>query len=313
MNIVDEKLPTAQDARQARQIIEENGTRSQLFYLEGILKLYRKRYAEIETHYQIVKRLEDLLGVAEQRRALVVKAMDSTLPAEAKAHLAIEAARSELELEAELSRHWLKDPKARAPALKSLAREVDGLKFDGYKKDRKYLKKELHRRLRDAAEREFDMTQLQGDVGLHELRRVLRWFPIYAVSLDGLVQLDAQHHPVARYAELTSAPVAKSTYARLPPSTREKAPMSISQSLFLANTQWIGNLGELKDSGEDIEGFQHALMATGVKDAHQAESRAMKILGVDEDSIGVIQSGAAKMLDEVVAQKVFAHFDESYE
>ena len=42
-------------------MIEED-QRLQLFYLEGILKLYRKRYDELEDQYRTVKALEDKLG-----------------------------------------------------------------------------------------------------------------------------------------------------------------------------------------------------------------------------------------------------------
>jgi hypothetical protein len=78
------------------------------------------------------------------------------------------------------------------------------------------------------------MYVLQGNHGLHELRRQLRWLPIFAVSLDGLVITSDEHNPVKEYRALASSAVAESPYARLPEPIREDRPIAISRSLFLA-------------------------------------------------------------------------------
>jgi len=115
---------------------------------------------------------------------------------------------------------------------------------------------------------------------MHELRRQLRWLPICAVSLDGLVITNARHNPIEEYRALLTSEVARSPYARLPEPLREDRPIEISRSLFLAATLFISQLGELKDAAEDLQGVQHALLGGGVASSSRAAlAQALSALG----------------------------------
>src|SRR5690606_25613405 len=163
-----------------------------------------------------------------------------------------------------LSKDWLPNDEARVPLFADLLGTLSRLEFEGYRKDRKTVIGEIRRRLRKLEDTSLDMFELQGNRGLHELRRQLRWIPIYCVALDGLIQTDATYHPIKSYVELVDSDIAKSPYARLPEPTREDKPVLVSLSLFLANTHFISELGRLKDSGEMVEGVEHALLGSGV-------------------------------------------------
>jgi hypothetical protein len=255
--------------------------RSALFYLEGILKLYRRGYERaLETPYRAVKSLEDGLGATGAGLHLLELARRLGLPrpaldwCETQAHLA----RSEVALQ--LKMHWLPLPDGTIPIFRAIADTLVALDFDGYARDRRSLIRAIRSWLQKVADTPLDMYVLQGNNGLHELRRQLRWLPIFAVSLDGLVVTSDEQNPVKEYRALLTSEVAESPYARLPEPIREDRPIKISRSLFLAAIDLISQLGELKDLGEDVEGLEHALIGGGVaKTSRAAREQALSLLG----------------------------------
>src|SRR6187431_356801 len=55
-------FPQLDDPAALGDVLLRQDLRSTLFHLEGILRLYRRRYPELEAAYQRVKALEDALG-----------------------------------------------------------------------------------------------------------------------------------------------------------------------------------------------------------------------------------------------------------
>jgi hypothetical protein len=103
---------------------------------------------------------------------------------------------------------------------------------------------------------EFDLTHLEEGRGLHELRREIRWFAIEARSLGGLVQFrtDDQDCPLPQYLKLLTAPIAHDHHSQLPVNPAEPAPCRISRCLSLAVSQFIKDLGDIKDEVEQLTG-----------------------------------------------------------
>lgn len=255
--------------------------RSTLFHLEGILKLYRRSYEQaLDGPYRAAKALEDALGAWGAAVHLVELARQLSLPAPALSWCETQASWARSEVIEQLKTHWLPLPDGTVPLLRAISDTLVVLDFEGYARDRRSLIREIRRWLRKVADTPLDMYVLQGNHGMHELRRQLRWIPIFAVSLDGLVVTSDKHNPVKEYRALLTSEVAASPYARLPEPIREDRPIEISRSLFLATVDLISQLGELKDAGEDLEGLEHALLGGGVATSSRgARAQALSLLG----------------------------------
>jgi len=164
------------------------------------------------------------------------------------------------------------------------------------------------RRLEKIATTPFDMHNLQG--GLHELRRNLRWFPIYTESLNGLVQLDPTKNPVKAYEPLLNVTLATSKYVDLPDDSREAGAIRISKSLYVALMQLTLDLGGLKDAGEPVEALAHAFLALNkAKTLPEAEKMAEKLTG--PRLMNDVHTNADKVYAEMKKNKLVEKLAES--
>jgi hypothetical protein len=277
-----------------------------LFYLEGVLKLYVNRYPELTASYHRVKEFEDALGAVGAAQSLTQAVKAHNAPSECVTWCEQQQFTMRQRVGEVLQQGWLADGQGQVPLFAEIVGVVRSLDFDGYRKDRKVLIAEIRRRLAKLDESSLDMFELQGNRGLHELRRQLRWIPIYCVALDGLVVTDPESHPVKSYAQLLNSEIAHSPYARLPEPTREDKPIVISRSLFLANTYFISELGRLKDSGELVEGFGHALLGSGVtRTSLDATQSAFKLLRRTPEEQYAVHLLAEKLYTELRKKRFF--------
>jgi hypothetical protein len=291
------------DPSQIADQLLAHDVRLQVFYLEGILKLYRKRFPNAaDAQYREVKALEDALGQASGARSILKMAESHDgVPDKALVWLRSEVKRNDAQLTALIQEKWMPDADGQLPALGDVLHFLQDTPWDDYTADRAYLQKELGRRLKKFSKVDFDMNLLQGDTGVHELRRQLRWLPIYAVALDGLVALDGTRNPVPEYEPLLqNRDLVESKYAKLPASHRESDPLLFSHSLYLRNSQLIGELGGLKDEGEEIEGVAFALEGAHlVHDPADAMQHAKDILGLAPDADAHVFARSGQILDEM--------------
>lgn len=294
------------DASALADELHAKDVRLTVFYLEGLLKLYTSRYPELSSTYDRVKALEDALGGMSAARSLTELVKKLGLP-EATASWCQMQAETMRDRTAELlSKDWLPNGEGKIPLFVELLRTLTALDFEGYRRDRKTVISEIRRRLAKLEETSLDMFELQGDRGLHELRRQLRWIPIYCVALDGLIVTDSASHPIKAYAELLSSDIAKSPYARLPDPVREDNPVAISLSLFLANTHFIAELGRLKDAGEVVEGVEHALLGSGVmRTSVDAHKEALRVLQRSPEEQYAVHLLAEKLYKELRKRRFF--------
>jgi len=302
-------FPQLEDPAALGAALLRRDLRSTLFYLEGILRLYRRRYEQaLDAPYQRVKALEDGLGQlgAAVHLAELARRLGLAEPALHWCDTQVDAARSELS--AELQAAWLPQADGTIPLFRSICEALAALDFEGYARDRRSLIKELRRWLKTLADTPLDMYVLQGNHGLHELRRQLRWFPIYAVSLDGLVVASDRHNPIEEYRSLLTSEVAESPFARLPEPLREDKPIEISRSLFLAATQFISQLGELKDAAEDLAGIEHALIGGGVaRSSRAAQAQALEALGRSPEQQQDLHVRAERLYRGLRRNRYFQH------
>jgi hypothetical protein len=288
------------DAVTLADALHAGDVRLTVFYLEGLLKLYVARYPELGSVFERVKALEDAMGAMGAARGLTELVKTLAVPPDTVAWCEQQQVTMRDRVAELLAKDWLPNYEGKVPLFAELLSTLGSLEFEGYRRDRKTVISEIRRRLGKLEDTSLDMFELQGNRGLHELRRQLRWIPIYCVALDGLVVTDPASHPIKAYAELLDSEIAKSPYARLPEPTREDKPVSISFSLFLANTHFISELGRLKDSGEMVEGVEHALLGSGVTrasiDAHNEALRLLRRSPEEQHAVHLLAENLYKEL-----------------
>jgi hypothetical protein len=276
--------------------------RRQVFLLEGIGKVYERRYDEGAEVGEAAKELEDALGGLSATRTNLAYAQQVKAPAEVIAHLEKAERDAKKDLKKLLSDSWVPDAKGRAPALKDLAKDWGEAKWDDYASDKKYLRGELVRRLVKVSDTSFDMTKLE--TGIHELRRQLRWFPIYTEASNGLLQLDVTKNPVKHYEPLLGVQLATSKYVDLPDDSREVDAIHISKSLYTALMKLTLDLGGVKDAGEPVEALFAAYEATGkARNLDDAKKQVFKLIGGDKIDHDV-HDNAKKLYAEMKEHKL---------
>jgi hypothetical protein len=324
----DAKPATAGDVA---KFAVDNDLRRQIFLLEGMLKLYDGPYPELKVSYAKVKMLEDAIGQVTGAHDLKETADTvANLPDGAKHWVETNIADAEKKLEQVISGNldpeqkkaiterlglpddadigptgFMAGDNGQIPVFGEMIDLMANADWDSTKKDKKFLMKEIRGRLDEIDDTDYDMADLQGATGLHEFRRDVRWLPIFAEALDGLVELDPKHNPIKEYEKLLITDpndpdfvtdLSASKFVRLPESDLDKKPIKFSLSLYTANMKAVLDFGKLKDRGEAIENIAHALVHGGdAKDLDEAMPKAMDLLGMPRDSFDSIIKEAETM------------------
>ena len=248
----------------------EAKARTQLFRLEGLLRLYLKARPDLDKYRLEVKALEDSLGAYSfasdslnfakdtfkaqnqssgpdaARQAAQDKVLESLKNGKDAAHAEFTKAVAKSTLAADL------------PKLRSLVVS----KFSGWtaSKDLDYVKGELLGMLKDVKDGTFDFNKLED--GIHEYRRRLRWVPIDIDALDGLILVrddSAGKCPVSTLETLSATPIAKhrmSNPALRFPSARG---CTISRCLLWQVVKTVNDLGEIKDEAQGMTAIGAAI------------------------------------------------------
>lgn len=338
--VLQDKLTAAGDTPKAvAKSAVQNDFRRQVFLLEGLLKLYDGPHPELKLSFAKVKLFEDTLGAVSaaldlKETAELVTQAGNTLPSGAAHYIeelqsATQAALERVvsgklddaqkkELmenagitdEGELGQLGLMpDDSGKIAVFDEMIGSLENAKFRSYKKDRAWLKDEIRGRLDDIDDTDYDMSDLQGQDGLHDFRRDLRWLPIFAEALDGLFVLDKGHNPVKEYEKLLITDAADpdfvsdlstSKFVRLPDAELEDKPIKMSLSLYTANMKGVLDFGKLKDRGEAIENIAHALVHGGnARDTDEALPIAMDLLGKPRDTFDSIVQEANGLYKQI--------------
>jgi hypothetical protein len=254
--------------------------RRNVFQLEGFLKLYKGHLSkDVETSLSVVKELEDALGNYTVRRDIRKSAEDKGAPAAVVKHLKTQEKAGRQELERLVEKEWMPQGKHdRSPALKDILRSLADEKWGSYGEDMKYIRSRMSDHLHKVDTTHYDMRQL--DSGIHELRRNMRWIPLYIEALGGVVQLSEAKNPVAELRQTLDTPMAQHKNAQLPQSDREEDPIRISKSVYVGFLQAVEDLGQVKDRGEVMEILSHAYVEAGVsKNENDARAAVARLLG----------------------------------
>jgi hypothetical protein len=301
------------DADKLVDLVMAKDLRRQVFLLEGVSKMYTDIHGKpAERVYVATKALEDVIGKFSMTKSNLAAAEKVKADPKVIALLQKDMDAARAGLTQVLVDNWMPDAKGRIPGMRDIVEDWGEAKWGGIEKDTAKVRGELSRRLEKLENTPYNMDELE--TGVHELRRQLRWFPIYAESLQGLFQLDDKQNPIKAYEPLLQADIATSKYVQLPDASREPDSIAIPKSVYCALMQLTLDLGGVKDAGEPIHFIRDAYVRAGVaKDAASAKATVHALFGgvADEADIhkkahalydGMKQNGLVQALRHAVEQ-----------
>lgn len=295
------KLGKASQSKDAAWYLYRNGARTQLFMLEALTKLYLKDTEDpsVAKWFKRFKALEDSLGVIDFYDVFIQDFKKNKKISEA----VIAWCEKKRDKEADRLNRALKHKKW-----------LDGKlsKFEFAQLDVEYDKTHLDFLKMVMAKytdhiREFvkktgcHFTEL--DAHVHELRRKLRWLSMYAMALNGLVQLK---NPKKRYAwekEYITKAVLANPYNKVVKAPKGITPIYYDASVFYAISKMITDIAFYKDQGLKLELLTKALRKTEKISEADAHQQAMKILGKSQLTV-------EQVIDQVSAMARHFFFDQ---
>jgi len=307
---IESKLSVGSDVTSTTDAVVDLDIRRQVFLLEGILKLYKNEYPELEEIRIDVKKFEDTIGA----HTAVINTFESAQSIENFPKATLKIIEADLKntrdaLRSEIEQNWMPQDNGQIPALAKMMEALEGLDFATPKDDRSFLRKEIARRIKKSEKIDYNMHDLQGEFGLHDFRRDVRWTPIFVESLDGLVQLSERRNPIEEYANLLItdpsdedfvSDLADSKYVRLPKDDLDSKTVTISKSLYTANMKAVLDFGALKDRGEEIENIAIALEKSGDAPNHEASMEmSAQLLGKELSAFESIGDEAELLYQEI--------------
>lgn len=251
-------LEKAAAARVAAPALYSTPARQWLFQLQALCRIYKKAQDKkpFKKMVEPIKALEDQLGAVDywdgwKKAAVGMKDFPSMMLAGIERHL-----RTELDALETMLRNdaWLANDFERLAKMLDELAEVD---WHDAKKDRRevrdFLVEELEELESEYHEGVFDFEELEE--GVHEFRRKIRWFSIYAQSLEGLVQLQPIARPDAVLRRYLTTAVVESRFNILPPPPVGTEPLRFEAPHFYALSWLIAELGIIKDDGQKCVAF----------------------------------------------------------
>jgi hypothetical protein len=136
--------------------------------------------------------------------------------------------------------------------------------------------------------------------GLHEFRRKLRWFSIYALVLNGLIQLKKSGIEDAGLKKYLQPEIINSPFNILPEPLQDVQPFYIHDQLFYAMSWVINETGKLKDIGLREEAIHSALKDTGIQTIEVTDTLNINDVAGEQKTPAMICAQAEIIADEFI-------------
>ncbi|MGQ0504273.1 MAG: hypothetical protein ACT4TC_03060 [Myxococcaceae bacterium] len=305
---IDEFCAQEKDPEKLADLMVQKDLRRTVFLLEGLLKMYKPGFGDdVSKLRDDVKKLEDALGGVSLYRGvdgkgLIKTAQDKGMPVAVIRELETKYIAAMNDLTELVAEQWAPNgDEGQSKRIGKLIEKVVDEDFGSYDDDRAYLSKEVAEHIAEIEGIDYDTNDLQGEAGLHELRRQLRWIPVMVEATGGLMQLSETQNPIPSLSSILDTELAKSKYVQLPPADREANPVSLSKSLYTANMQAVLELGKVKDIGEAVEHLGQAYVDSGVAATLADGEAQVKALLGEEYEMGRVHGAASKLYGELTA------------
>ncbi len=284
----------------------KNDARTKAFMLEGLAKLYAgindaKKFGKIKAHFKL---LEDGIGSIDYYDGFEkVYTTDKKIPNEILIYIQKRKDESiAIVNKTLLEKKWIHSKKNRFEKTRKKLSKIEWqspiAEMIGIKKF--YIKSiidinDFYKATGTA------FSNLEGEV--HELRRKLRWLSIYPQALQGAIQFSSKNIVDAKVKKYLTKAIVQSPYNVLPAKAANEKILLLEKSYFLAMSNIIAALGQLKDGGLGILLTKEALMQGGGIAENVALQKACKINKVDKNGLANILTKAKKICKPFFAEQ----------
>jgi hypothetical protein len=228
------------------------GSRNVLFKLEALYRIYRS--IEDEDLFNDLlsksKEVEDQLGQYDFHLWIYNEiSLNKNIPKEVIEHFKKNVSIAEDSLKKFLETSgWLISTSENYQADISKLREFKWPSIEVFTtKLNKFLIKQVSKIIHDFDDNEYNLDEIE--VGIHELRRKIRWISIYASSVEGVIQLKSSNNSTASFQKYLQPDVVNNPYNKLPAKLKDSRIIYIKSIYFYALSWIIEELGKLKDEG----------------------------------------------------------------
>lgn len=283
--------------------------RTLFFKLQSVAKVYENELKEMKVYRAFFKKFEDQLGRLDLINSLLIKAHkveNAELENYFQAELQIEATRSLRILNAENFFN------GSGGSLNKVLKAVGKLSWEEVKKEKDFLTGTLieeAKKLRDKVENK-EFTNSDIELGLHELRRKLRWLLIHVQIMDGLTvyKTDIKDYDESNrlwnQLQKSNKGFENSTFLRMSDPDIKK-PILIPQKAHAMISELVGQIGKEKDMLETNLYFKEAAVKLGFsKDQLEALADSVKSKLFGSAEVGEPQMAAEYFQDVITKSKL---------
>lgn len=238
----------------------KSGARNTLFRLEALARIGRGTTdkKKFDLLYNRFKQLEDILGAMDYAEAMMkLFSSKQGLSTQAKSYFGKLFTEELRQLNLILSEDGWLNGEVFSGMLGQLDSSFDFKDDKSRKSLSEFLSDELEKVEKQYRNGELNPHDTEG--GLHEFRRKIRWFSIYASSLNGLIQIKKVPATEERLKKYCTPEIVKSPFNKLPSVPKGIKPFEIQSTYFYALSWMIDELGKLKDLALENEAFEKLL------------------------------------------------------
>jgi hypothetical protein len=282
----------------------ENNARTSAFYLQAICRLFaeahnNKKLSKLKEHF---KNIEDGIGQIDFYHVFARDFADNKkVPSTVVKGLHQKAKAAAAQLNQLLSDDgWLgKAPKR----IKKIDKRVAAIDWLDGQAATDYLKTYYQKKIGKLGE-EMDKPFTDVELGVHELRRDIRWLSIYPNALPGMILLKPTKQPPAAFKKYLTKAVLQSPYNQLKAVKGVKTLLQLNQASFFGLSWLIAALGKLKDEGLKMFALQHALEAFDKTPSTKSLAAAQKMMGAQQPKATDVLATASKLVQQFRKDKV---------
>lgn len=280
----------------------KNNVRTSLFMLEALTRLHSKAFDEkLFNKWNIrFKKLEDLFGEIEQYSELETELKSNKkVSKEILKYFTVNTNNYVVKCNQRLQeKDWFNDK------LKSFDYKLSAFDVEynqEYLNELKYsIKIEIDSILNFAKKSNYHFTKMEEQV--HEMRRKLRWLSIYAIALNGLIQLKKTNKKNNFKINYFTKEILNSPYNKLPLRPKNTALLEFDNDSFFALSWIINEIGTLKDNFIKIQKLSDAIFIVENVTIMEANKKAISILGLKTNPQKEILKQASTILETALVK-----------
>ena len=222
------------------EAISAAGMRANSFPLQSLGRMYRN-----SSNHKLAAFANRVRTITGRSEGLVARY--ELLVSLGKTHLLAEAAHDAVQA---LEADGLLSHSGAGERLKDWLIDLSKIDWQKEKKDRRFAIEEMVGQLKNLRDTKYDMKRLE--TGVHELRRELRWFAMYAQASDGLIAKSSAEPFACIQSEIYFKQYVDSKYAALKSNSSVTNTCTVSECLYDEIVGAVGALGKLKDKVEPL-------------------------------------------------------------